>query len=705
MKKVYRTILISAIALSVVLIFTRYQMSFLRLLDSFRDLGTALVYYFKVIFLNDNTYVPTVNQLPEVDLAGVLGIDVAEIVRKLEAFPDAFFSKEKFAAYNVSLVFKLNTFTQILTVALPVILVLYLILDSAQMSENNRHGKKTKPLKVFLKIFTKPFRASKKFLKGFISFAKGSRYVTALLWIWAINLNVVTMVVGFFAFYFYFAAAVTFAELPQQFVKLFLDVLIMFSGLPFLAWFFLFWKIFDKWRRSQGLDNLRHNESKNQGFLKKLSALIMIEGTVGAKKTTTAADMTLSFNVKFRNDSLDTLRKIDRHFVNFPWIKFEMQLKEAIESEAVYNLKTAKNFVADLARKYRNDPDPKNIFGYNVKDNPLHFDNGLVVRDIWRELEDYAKSYLLYTVYGSLVYANFSIRFDTKVIDEGNFPLYDDDFFDRPSTYPGDGSSYAHIVDYETLRLGKTIIDNNIKRGSFDFGILVLSEISKERLNQNGTDEMRLSDLDANQKNDGLNDKLEVIRHGAMVDNKCYAVVLSDLQRADAVNAGYRQLQDILFIADTSEYQLAMPGFVFEDMFHDLYKLLDKLRLKFRNKRGDRTLFSWILDNLYAPFENYYERIYNTYGYYETTIEIENGLKGDVRTHPYYLASKKIYSDRFSTDAYSDLIETLSERAGEGINQVPTYQGVKATLDELNSQNSFFFAKMEKLGGFDHENE
>ena len=52
MKKVYRTISISAVGLSVVLVFARYQISFLRLLDSFRDLATALVYYFKVIFLN-----------------------------------------------------------------------------------------------------------------------------------------------------------------------------------------------------------------------------------------------------------------------------------------------------------------------------------------------------------------------------------------------------------------------------------------------------------------------------------------------------------------------------------------------------------------------------------------------------------------------------------------------------------------------------
>lgn len=181
MKKVYRTILIGAIGLSVLLLFTRYSISLGRLFSSFGDLFSAIWYYFKVIFLNDNTYVPTVNQLPEVDLAAVFGIDVAEIVRKLEVFPDAFFSKEIFQAYNVNLVLKLNTFTQILTVALPVILVLYLILDSALMVGNTRHGQKTKPLKVFLKIFTKPYRATKKFLKGFFTYLRESKFTKPLV--------------------------------------------------------------------------------------------------------------------------------------------------------------------------------------------------------------------------------------------------------------------------------------------------------------------------------------------------------------------------------------------------------------------------------------------------------------------------------------------------------------------------------------------
>lgn len=705
MKKVYRTILISAIALSVILIFTRYQTSFLRLLDSFRDLFSALWYYFKVIFLGDNTYVPTVNQLPEVDLGAVLGIDISEIVRKLDAFPDAFFSKEIFQAYNVSLVLKLNTFTQILTVALPVILVLYLILDSTLMSENNRHGKKTKPLKVFLNIFTKPYRATKKFLKGLFSFAKGSRYVTALLWIWAINLNVVTMVVGFFAFYFYFAAAVTFAELPQQFVKLFIDVLIMFSGLPFLAWFFIGCRLFDKWRREVGLDVLRHNERKNRGFLNSLPVAIMLTGTMGSKKTTTVTDMVLSYNAHFRDKALEMLQKHEKRYINFPWINYEKHIEKAMRKRQIFNLASARAYVQDLRRKYLQKPDSKYIFGYNVIDNPVFHDDGLTVTDLFKTLEIYAQLYLIYIVEGSYSFSNYSIRFDTVKDDRGNFPIYNNDFFARPSTFEGDGSTFAHVVDFDLFRLGKTLIRNNVRSGAFEFGIVSLSEIGKERGNQNDTKELKKLTSDTNQKNDLFNDSMKLARHAATVDNYPFIHFLDDDQRADSTNADLRQLHDLLNIAETSELRLAMPGYVFEDMIHDLVMPgLNRLHLKMRHARGDKTLLGFILDQILAGFENYYARTYNVYGYYECQIEIENGKQdGNVDVHPYYLSTKKIYSNRFSTDCFSDYFADRSKRAGMSINDYITYRSTRATLDELRQQQSYLVAKLDHT--FDNDNE
>ena len=697
MKKVYRTILMSAIVLSVVLIFTWYQTSFIRLLDSFRDLATALVYYFKVIFLNDNTYVPTVNQLPEVDLAAVLDIDVTEIVRKLEAFPDAFFSKTIFRAYNVSLVLKLNTFTQILTVALPVILVLYLVLDSALMAENNRHGKKTKPLKVFLKIFTKPFRATKKFLKGFISFAKGSRYVTSLVWIWLINLNVLTMIVGFFAFYFYFAAAVTFAELPSQFIKLFIDVLIMFSGLPFLAWFFIGCKFFDKWRRDVGLDVLRHNERKNRGFINTLPVAIMLTGTMGSKKTTTVTDMVLSYNAHFRDKALEMLQKHEKRYINFPWIIYEKHIEKAMRKRQIFNLASAREYVQDLRRKFYQKPDRKRIFGYNLVDNPIVYDDGLTVKDIWDTLEIYAQLYLIYIVEGSYSFSNYSIRFDTVKIDQGNFPIYDNDFFARPSTFEGDGSTFAHVVDFDLFRLGKTLIRNNVRSGAFEFGIVSLSEIGKERGNQNDTKELKQLAGETNQKNDLFNDSIKLARHAATVDNYPFIHFLDDDQRADSTNADLRQLHDLLNIAETSELRLAMPGYVWEDMIHDLVMPgLNRLHLKMRHARGDKTLLGFMLDQILAGFENHYARDYNLYGYYECQIEIENGKQdGNVDVHPYYLSTKKIYSNRFSTDCFSDYFADRSKRAGMSINDYITYCSTRATLDELRLQHSYLIGKLD----------
>ena len=108
MKKVYRSILISAIVLSVLLAFLRYDVVIGRFFDSLVDLGTSLYYYFRVVFLKDHSYIPTVNELPQVDLAKVIGIDLVELQRKLAGFPDAFFIKENFGNYNIVVLLKLN---------------------------------------------------------------------------------------------------------------------------------------------------------------------------------------------------------------------------------------------------------------------------------------------------------------------------------------------------------------------------------------------------------------------------------------------------------------------------------------------------------------------------------------------------------------------------------------------------------------------
>ena len=321
----------------------------------------------------------------------------------------------------------------------------------------------------------------------------------------------------------------------------------------------------------------------------------------------------------------------------------------------------------------------------------------MTITDLFDTLEIYAQLYLIYIVEGSYSFSNYSIRFDTVKDDQGNFPIYNNDFFARPSTHKGDGSIYSYVVDMDLFRLGKTLVRNNVRSGAFEFGIVSLSEIGKERGNQNDTKELKQLAGETNQKNDLFNDSVKLARHAATVDNYPFIHFLDDDQRADSTNADLRQLHDLLNIAETSELQLAMPGFVFEDMIHDLVMPgLNKLHLKMRHARGDRTLLGFVLDQILAKFENYYSRMKNIYGYYECLIEIENGKQdGNVDVHPYYLSTKKIYSNRFSTDCFSDYFADRSKRAGMSINDYVTYRNTRATLDELRLQNSYLIGKLD----------
>ena len=56
----------------------------------------------------------------------------------------------------------------------------------------------------------------------------------------------------------------------------------------------------------------------------------------------------------------------------------------------------------------------------------------------------------------------------------------------------------------------------------------------------------------------------------------------------------------------------------------------------------------------------------------------------------YFLANYKIYRERFTTDCFSDYFNELAEMAGLGLMDYRAYASVKASVDELRLQNSYF---------------
>ena len=72
-------------------------------------------------------------------------------------------------------------------------------------------------------------------------------------------------------------------------------------------------------------------------------------------------------------------------------------------------------------------------------------------------------------------------------------------------------------------------------------------------------------------------------------------------------------------------------------------------------------------------------------------VEVERGTQdGELKQSKYYIQYKKIYSNRFSTDCFSDFFTVKALRSPVGLNDMPEYETEKASFAELQSQNSYF---------------
>ncbi len=245
------------------------------------------------------------------------------------------------------------------------------------------------------------------------------------------------------------------------------------------------------------------------------------------------------------------------------------------------------------------------------------------------------------------------------------------------------------------------MIENNPKAGSFEFGIIGITEIGKERGNNLELKEVRKGTEETNQKNDLFNAWMKMCRHSATVDNFPFIKVFTDEQRPESWGADARDLADILHIISSGDMKLALPFYTIEEMLSDwaFHRFL-RLYEDFRFRRGDNTLFVHILKSITAWLWRRNLRIYNLYGYSVLKIEKERGtMDGKVENKKYFLMNAKIYANRFSTDCFSDYFNDLAGRSHMGLNDYLEYATEKASVDELRAQNSYFIRALYKDDG------
>lgn len=211
-------------------------------------------------------------------------------------------------------------------------------------------------------------------------------------------------------------------------------------------------------------------------------------------------DMGLSTEAMFRDKAFELLLENDLRFPYFPWINFENALRDAMEKHAVYNLATCKRFVRSKQKNWERNKSQKKIFMYDFERYGLTSCDELCVKDIWQVLESYAQLYFIYIVQSSLIIGNLSTRTDNVIDDIGNFPIWNTDFFKRDARLIDAFSRHSHILDFDMLRLGKRLVEENERSDMFEFGVVTITEIGKERLNALELSDVKKSDKRANQK-------------------------------------------------------------------------------------------------------------------------------------------------------------------------------------------------------------
>ncbi len=670
-----------------------FRLSYIRLGYAFKDFGLSVAYYFCIMFNIRHSITPTVNLIPDIQAPQVtLPTDFDGFKNNATQYFSLLINGDNFNAWLVHMSGVMADFGKILVIILPCVVGLILIIRALYRRANNKHGKDTVPLRIFKGISRVTYQPIKRFVRGYVAFIQGNSWIwISWVFIWILNFNLATIVVEFLAYYFYFAIEFDFGTVYTQVVKLFVDLKTPFIYFPWWTLLFIIYPLFDRFRQRIATARLRHYEAKNCGFINELPIVSLTCGSMGKRKTTAITDMALSQEVMFRQQAYEILQKNDMKFQHFPWIMFEKALQAVIEDGSVYNLATVKCWVISLEERGE-------LFGYDGERYGLINDDGLKEEGIYDVLSTYAQAYFIYIIESSLIVSNYSIREDNLLLDSGNFPIWLTDFF--PTNFRRN-SRHAHILDFDILRLGKKVLENNPNAGSFEFGVIGITEIGKERGNNLELQEKKKNAEEANQKNDKFNSWLKMCRHSATVDNFPFIKVFADEQRPESWGADARDLCDIVNIISSGELKLAMPFYTIGDMVAEwAFNRFIGLYYDFRFRRGDNTLLVHILKSITAWIWKRNIRIYNRYGYSILKIEKERGtMDGKVSKKRYYLMSAKIYRKRFATDCFADYFNDMALRTNVGLNDYREYLTECASVDELKAQNSYFINALYGVGG------
>ena len=435
-----------------------FSSSSLRFVEALIEFVQSIAFYFCEICGIEHNIVPSVNAPSQV-VGNMIKLpdNLDGFKENTQSFFSLFVSGENFIGWWQSLTGTLETLSKVLVLLLPCLIGLWFVIRWLYGRSNIRHNKDTVPLIVFKFLSRCTYQPLKRFIRGYACFLREHGWIwKCWVAVWVFHFNLASILAGFLAYYFYFAVSFDLTTVYPQICRLFIDVQIPFRYFPYWSLLFVAWHLFQRWRRRSALSRLRHYEARNCGFINELPIVSIACGSMGKKKTTAITDMALSQEVMFRQKALEILQRNDMKFPFFPWICFEKELQRCMEYGTVYNLATIKAWVGLKRTRFMRHHNARwQLYGYDAQRYGFSYDDSLSVSTLFDVLETYAQAYFIYVIQSSLIVANYSIRSDNVMMDEGNFPMWLSDFFPQGHRL---NSRHAHILDFDVLRLRKKVI-------------------------------------------------------------------------------------------------------------------------------------------------------------------------------------------------------------------------------------------------------
>lgn len=725
-KNYKHVICIALITVFLIIAIICFPASFIRFGESVRDLGISIANFFVMLFTG-NSIECSVNKFSIVSAQdlGLLPKNKELFFVKFKLYLRALFTVNNINNYLLNLGDFLYYLSYAILIIASIVAVVVLI-AWLSMRKENMEVNDTKPLQIFKKITLHTYVPIKNWIKIFIEFIKEHKiYPIICLIEWLFVFNVVSIAVEFFAYYFYIVITFDFTTFYIQILKLLFDLAVPITTIPPLIQAIVILIIYDVWRNYHARKKRDKIEATDEEIAQELPIASLITGAMNTKKTTSVTDFAITFNKIFRDVALKKLIANDMKFPYFPWIRLERCIKYGMDKHTIFNLASARHFVRQVKAVYYKGNDYPNLkdtflhalklkYGYEYKDLLFEYDyerygftyyDELELQTIFDVLEIYAQLYFIYVIESSFIISSYSIRIDDYKKDNGNFPLWDIDFFRNDTEEIQKYTRRSHIIDFDALRLGKRIVENNKFANSLDFGIIVVTEIGKERGNKNTLQGVKQSSATANQKNDLFNIDVKMCRHRATVDNYPFVVFLMDEQRAASLNADTSELCDILYIADSSEFKFITPLFALDELiWTGVTKLFNLYYPKDRHNKANDNVFRHAVKCLYNLINRHYIKIYHRYSASTLTFSAHKGSESETHTKKYKLLKKKIHAGRFSTDAFAAYYYVKTMRSNYGINDMPEFSGKTATFEELDAENSFFVNLIKEAFIYDKHN-